>query len=419
MDLSNVNVAVIGAGPAGSACAKKLSRMGISVDLYEKDKLGGLCLNYGCKYINALKEVSDSIDKLNEVKNNSNIHKNTDKYTLNDFMTFKTLNKKIDEVHKEIRLHSLEKLKKEGVNVIFKRFDTEKEMKNENKNKNKNKKNYDYVVYATGMDYPNTYNEITCNKYSDLVNLKELPEKMVVIGGGISASEISSVFSSLGSEVFTYVRSNILKRITDPDVRKYVLNHIINFNITNDENKTKELLKDENVYNLIAFGGTRPFSVNNNLKVRCDSNNVYACGDAVGRSNTPLSVRQGAIVARNIYNEITGKSLIKLKPLPYMEVIRLKIPLGMIGTQTNDYKEIKTGNVHGAYFEKYRGFNRVYFENGKVVGGVSMGSPNEVAPYFLQYINGIGDYSKFYNIFPTSDPFPPLLKEIDRKKQNN
>ncbi|MBP2173132.1 FAD-dependent oxidoreductase [Methanococcus voltae] len=405
MDLSNVTVAIVGAGPAGSSCAKKLSRMGISVDLYEKDKLGGLCLNYGCKYINALKEISDSIDRLNEVKGFNGQDK--DKYTLNDFMSLETLNKKIDEVHSGIRRNSFEKLKKEGINVIYKRFEKEQEQ------------NYDYVVYATGMEYPSIYEEIICNKYSDLVKLKELPEKMVVIGGGISASEISSVFSSLGTEVSTYVRSNILKRITDQDVRKYVLDHIINFNILKDENKTKELLNDENVYNLIAFGGTRPFSVNSNLRVRCDVENIYACGDAIGRSNTPISARQGAIVAINIHNDITKEPLVKLRPIPYMEVIRLKIPLGIIGTQTNDYREIKTGNVHGAYFEKYRGFNRVYFEDGKVVGGVTMGSPNEVAPYFLQYLKGSGDYSHFYNIFPTSDPFPPLLKEIDRKKDDN
>ena len=41
-------VAVIGAGPGGYVAAIRLAQLGKKVILIEEDKLGGVCLNYGC-----------------------------------------------------------------------------------------------------------------------------------------------------------------------------------------------------------------------------------------------------------------------------------------------------------------------------------------------------------------------------------
>ncbi|MEK6869359.1 MAG: FAD-dependent oxidoreductase, partial [Nanoarchaeota archaeon] len=42
------DVAVIGAGPGGYVAAIRLAQLGKNVVLIDKDKLGGICLNYGC-----------------------------------------------------------------------------------------------------------------------------------------------------------------------------------------------------------------------------------------------------------------------------------------------------------------------------------------------------------------------------------
>ena len=39
---------IIGAGPAGFTAALLASERGLSVILFEKDKIGGTCLNQGC-----------------------------------------------------------------------------------------------------------------------------------------------------------------------------------------------------------------------------------------------------------------------------------------------------------------------------------------------------------------------------------
>ncbi len=42
------DLAIIGGGPAGYTAAEKAAKHGLSVILFEKDKIGGTCLNRGC-----------------------------------------------------------------------------------------------------------------------------------------------------------------------------------------------------------------------------------------------------------------------------------------------------------------------------------------------------------------------------------
>ena len=42
------NVAIIGGGPAGYTAAEAAGKSGLSVVLFEKNNLGGVCLNEGC-----------------------------------------------------------------------------------------------------------------------------------------------------------------------------------------------------------------------------------------------------------------------------------------------------------------------------------------------------------------------------------
>ena len=41
-------IAIIGGGPAGYTAAEQLANSGKSVVLFEKNKIGGVCLNEGC-----------------------------------------------------------------------------------------------------------------------------------------------------------------------------------------------------------------------------------------------------------------------------------------------------------------------------------------------------------------------------------
>ena len=42
------DILVVGGGPAGCRAAELAASKGLKVALFEKDELGGVCLNYGC-----------------------------------------------------------------------------------------------------------------------------------------------------------------------------------------------------------------------------------------------------------------------------------------------------------------------------------------------------------------------------------
>lgn len=44
----NYNIGIVGAGPAGYTAALHAAKRGFSVVLFEKDAVGGVCLNRGC-----------------------------------------------------------------------------------------------------------------------------------------------------------------------------------------------------------------------------------------------------------------------------------------------------------------------------------------------------------------------------------
>ena len=67
MDSKNTiktEVVVIGAGPGGYVASIRLAQLNKKVVLVDKDKLGGICLNYGCIPSKAMIYASEFLDKI-------------------------------------------------------------------------------------------------------------------------------------------------------------------------------------------------------------------------------------------------------------------------------------------------------------------------------------------------------------------
>src|ERR1700689_220227 len=63
------DVVVIGSGPAGYVCAIRASQLGLKTAIIERDRLGGICLNWGCIPTKALlrsSEIWHLMHRLNE-----------------------------------------------------------------------------------------------------------------------------------------------------------------------------------------------------------------------------------------------------------------------------------------------------------------------------------------------------------------
>ncbi|ACX73165.1 FAD-dependent pyridine nucleotide-disulphide oxidoreductase [Methanocaldococcus vulcanius M7] len=391
----DVKVAVVGGGPAGRTTAIALSKKGIDVDLYEKDKIGGTCLNYGCTYITGLREMADVLNILSSIKG--------EKIKLDELVQFNELQEKINKIQKRIR----KKLEKEtinaGVNIKYKEFKDKED-------------DYDYTVYATGKIYTNTFREYEdVLTHKDIPQLKDLPENILVIGGGTVGVEYASLFADFGSEVVLYARSRILKDITDEDIRNYIMEKLINFKIIHKEEELKKFLNNEDYVKILAIGGKGRFKTDKYLRV-LNEKNTYACGDCLinGGGNTPVSRMEGRTVAENIYNEINGLKLKEVKYNLIPKTVRLSLTLSYVGKQTKEHKTIRSSVGKGNFFKVLSdvGINRIYYENGKVVGAISTIPASEVLPYFAQFIKGLDVYNDFIEIHPSTDIFYKEFRRI-------
>ena len=406
-NMENIKIAIVGCGPAGKSCAVELAKKGFDVDVYEKNKIGGTCLNYGCTYITGLREMADIINNLNLINNGNN--SNNKKIVLEDIISFKELQKKISDIQNKIRIKLESEVKELGINIHYKEF------------KDEYTNNYDYVVYTNGKIYTSEYNGIKCLGYYDIVNLEELPEKILIIGGGTVAAEYASIFSNFGSEVVVYVRSKFLKMIEDDDIRQYIYK-FIDFRITNDNNELNRLLNDDNYAKILAVGGKPRFETDEYMRViNTEENktnkiekNIYACGDCVvGKGGiTPIARMEGRVVAENIYNELNNKPLIKPKYDFIPRTIRMDLNISYVGKQTDNYKIIPNSVGKGDFFRvsNHIGINKIYYESNKVVGAISMSPSMEIIPYFAQYLKGIDVYRDFMEIHPSTDPFYKLFR---------
>lgn len=63
-----IDVAIIGAGPAGYVAAIRAAQLGATVSLIEKDEIGGVCLNRGCIPTKALLESANLLSKIGKAE---------------------------------------------------------------------------------------------------------------------------------------------------------------------------------------------------------------------------------------------------------------------------------------------------------------------------------------------------------------
>lgn len=185
---------IIGAGPAGFTAAIRASQLGKTVVLFEKENLGGVCLNKGCIPTKIFLHCADIYNSLKKV---SNFGIEIDNYSLN-------FTKIVEKKEKTI-----EKLRK-SFEMLLKSYDIEI-IKAEAKVKGQT------LIEANGEEYqclniliaagakPKCLNGFEFDhefilSSDDVLNLKTLPQKVLIVGSGAIGIEWARIFSSFGVE---------------------------------------------------------------------------------------------------------------------------------------------------------------------------------------------------------------------------
>lgn len=199
--MKEYDVVVIGSGPGGYICAIRCAQLGMKVAIVEKYKtLGGTCLNVGCI---PSKAWLDSSEKFHELTHSFGDHGITASDVKFDF---KKMSERVKKVVADVCGGVSFLMKKNKIDVYigigsFKDAHTVVIKSEKETEEIKGLK----IVIATGSK-PSTLPGVAIDKEriitsTEALVLKELPKKLIVIGGGVIGLELTSVFRRLGSEV--------------------------------------------------------------------------------------------------------------------------------------------------------------------------------------------------------------------------
>ena len=189
------NVAIIGGGPAGYTAAEAAGKAGLSVVLFEKNNLGGVCLNEGCIPTKTLLYSAKTYDNAAHAS----------KYAVSaqevGFDLAKIISRK-QKVVRKLVLGVKAKLTGNGVQII------NGEAFIEDKNHvrcNDEVYECENLIICTGSETfipPIPGLEGTPYwTHRDALDNKVLPVSLAIIGGGVIGMEFASFFNSLGVQV--------------------------------------------------------------------------------------------------------------------------------------------------------------------------------------------------------------------------
>ena len=218
--LPNYDVAVIGGGPGGYVAAIKAAQKGLKTVCIEgRGSLGVTCLNVGCIPSKAL---LNSTHKFVEAKHDfKHIGINTGEVTMDFGQLMKSKDKAVTGLTSGIEFL----FKKNGVDYLkgWGRFTSENTVACDGSD-GTTEINVKNVIIATGSE-PTSLpagildvdEEYVITSTGALV-LKEIPKKMIVVGGGVIGLEMGSVYARLGTEVTVIQHTDRICPFLDKEV---------------------------------------------------------------------------------------------------------------------------------------------------------------------------------------------------------
>ncbi|MCZ4281606.1 FAD-dependent oxidoreductase [Kiloniella laminariae] len=329
------DLCVIGGGSAGLSVAAGAAQMGADTVLVESGKMGGDCLNYGCVPSKALLVAGRAARAGREAKD-FGIDYSDPK------VNFRTVHDHVKDVIAGIEPHdSVERFEKLGVQVVqgHGSFLNPKQLLVGSQVIEARR-----FVIATGsraMTPPiGGLNSVPFLTNESVFDLTDLPQKLIIVGGGPIGCELGQAFRNLGSEVTIVEMATIMPK-DDPDLVEIVRSRLLADGV-NIREKTKVIAarcsddsvvleveqegqkKDITGSHLLLAAGRIPnldqlnleaagvayerggIVVNRGLKT--SNRKIYAAGDVTGGYQfTHMAAYDAGIIVRNALFRLPAK----------------------------------------------------------------------------------------------------------------
>ena len=204
------DVMIIGGGPGGYTAAHKAAKNGLSVLLFEKDKIGGTCLNRGCIPTKALIEASRLYRNAKEGEVLG--------ITGDIGFDYEKVNARRDEVVEKLRSGVEKMLKADKVEVINGEAKIVAKDQIECAGRIYEGEN---IIIASGSVTsipPIEGIEEAITSDTILEEAFDLPESMIIIGGGVIGSEIADALNGFGSKITIIEMADRLIPTMDKDL---------------------------------------------------------------------------------------------------------------------------------------------------------------------------------------------------------
>ena len=348
--MEKFNTTIIGSGPGGYVAAIRCAQLGMKTALIERySTLGGTCLNVGCIPSKALLDSSEHFENANKHFEAHGIK--AEKIELD----WPRMRQRKDDVVEQTCAGIEYLMKKNKITVInghasFKDKETISVVAADGTQQTVNTER---VIIATGSK-PSSIPGVVCDKKriitsTEALSLENVPEKLIVIGGGVIGLELGSVYARLGAEVqvvefldrlipgMDFSLAKEVQRILKKQGMKFFLSHAVQ-SATVSANKVKvsalnkkgEEVEFNGDYCLVAVGrraytdklglekiGITPdkqgrIPVNENLETAVPG--IYAIGDVVaGAMLAHKAEEEGTFVAEKMAGQ---KPHINYKAIP-------------------------------------------------------------------------------------------------------
>ncbi|TKG91207.1 dihydrolipoyl dehydrogenase [Puteibacter caeruleilacunae] len=328
MTTTTYDIAILGGGPAGYVAAERAGAKGLSVVVFDKRALGGVCLNEGCIPTKTLLNSAKILESAHEAA----------KFGINVGsveVDFPKIMKRKDKVVRKLVAGVGMKMKHAKAEVVMAHA-TIKERRGDVITIEADGREFQAtnLLVCTGSEaavppIPGLDKEVVLTN-REILKLKEQPKELVIIGGGVIGSEFADFFNAVGTkvtviemlpEILTGVDEEICKMVRGEFTKRGIDFHL---NAKVVELKGKEVIFEKDGERQSVTGDEVLVCVGRKVNVdgiglenigveftpkgikideNCRTNvpNVYACGDVTGFSLLAHTAsREGEVAVNNI-----------------------------------------------------------------------------------------------------------------------